>query len=485
MTLKLSAGPSFTLSPGSSKTLPIAIINPEDTEVNFIIKVDYVPNTNGMKWLTLDRYSGTLIKREVQTLYVTANAISMEIDTNYQANLTFFTKDGLEQLGDLSIELHVSCFPYGDNGPHSAVVRQIQKASAPVSRDALTPTPRTKSTFSLQVINPQDNGPVTWTMGTGGVDWVSVNPSKGELDGGGQTQVDVTTDKSNLQAGIYRTDLILTITLKTNPDNHEPTSVLYPVKLAVPSKIVSTLSSDLRSNGIAAPQGNLKYHGGHLLTAVEVFTIFWGSDWEKENSDLIKGVNDFFDYIVTSPLIDLLREYSVHDQVIGRGRRTDTVTITSTEPGQMVGDSRVIDDTDIQKALKGWIADGKIPQPNKNTLFFVYLPPGVTAVLNGDRSCKNFCGYHEVIDNTIFYAVEPYINCKGCNFGQNIINSLTKISSHELCEAITDPALDGWHEDNCATFEIGDICNHDVQQLNGYTIQAEWSNKANACRIRP
>ncbi len=467
MTINLSVGPSFNLSPGSSKTLPIAIINPEDTEVTYTIEVTYIPDNGGKNWLILDRYSGTLIPHEIQTLFVTANTKSMKLG-NFEAVLNFFTTVGHEKLDDLSIELHVSRFTYGDNGPHSAVVSMIQNALAPASG--------TKNTFSLQVINPQENNWVTWTMSTGGVDWVSVNPSEGKLEGGGQTEVVVTTDKNNLQAGTYRTDLILTITFDPNPENHEPSSVLYPVKLAIPSKTVPTLSS---------PKGNLKYHGGHLLTAVEVFTIFWGFFWEKENSDVIKGVNDFFDYIVTSPLIDLLCEYSVPDQVIGKGRRTGTVTITSTEPGQIVaGGSREIDDTEIQRALQGWIDDGTIPQPNLNTLYFVYLPPGVTAVLNGERSCTNFCGYHEVINNTIFYAVEPFMNCKGCNFGQ-IINSLTKVSSHELCEAITDPALDGWHENRYPNNEIGDICNHDVQQLNGYTIQSEWSNKANACRIEP
>ena len=350
MTINLSVGPSFNLSPGSSKTLPIAIINPEDTEVTYTIEVTYITDTGGKNWVILDRYSGTLIPNEIQTLFVTANTKSMKLG-NFEAVLNFFTKDGHENLDDLSIELHVSQFTYGDNGPHSAVVSKIQKALSP---NALAPASGTKNTFSLQVINPQENNWVTWTMSTGGVDWVSVNPSEGKLEGGGQTEVVVTTDRSKLQAGTYRTDLILTITFDPNPENHEPSSVLFPVKLAVPSKIVPTLSSEQMTKGIAAPKGNLKYHGGHLLSAVEVFTIFWGIYWEKEHSDVIKGVNDFFDYIVTSPLIDLLCEYSVPDQVIGKGSRTGTVTITSTEPGQIVaGGNREIDDTEVATSATG------------------------------------------------------------------------------------------------------------------------------------
>jgi hypothetical protein len=478
MTIALFVGPSFNLFPGSSKTSPLAIINPEDNDVTFTTEVTYTTNTGGKKWLTLDRYTGTLVPHEIQTLYVTANTRSMKLG-NYEADINFFTEAGHEKLADLTLELHVSQYTYGDNGPHSALVSQILNALAPV--------PGPKNTFSLQVNNPQENGQVTWTMGTGGVDWVSLNPSKGVLQGGGQTEVVATTDKSNMQPGTYRTDLILTITFDPNKDNREPNSVLFPVKLTVPTKIVPTLSSDQNTGKAApAPKGKLTYHGGHLLTAVEVFTIFWGTSWQQNaQSAVIQGVNEFFDYILNSPLIELLNEYSVGNQVIGSGKRTGTKTITASEPGQTAAaGSREIDDTEIQQAIQGWIADETIPKPNDNTLYFLYLPPGVTTILNGDRSCTNFCGYHEVINNTIFYAVEPFINCKGCKFGQ-IIDSLTKVSSHELCEAITDPALDGWHEDTYPNYEIGDICNEDVQQLNGYTIQSEWSNKANACRIKP
>lgn len=235
-----------------------------------------------------------------------------------------------------------------------------------------------------------------------------------------------------------------------------------------------------------APKAHLTYHHGHLLTAVEVFTIFWGAAWQQQPQNaVIPGVNQFFDFILTSPLIDLLSEYSVPGQAIGPGKRTGTDTITTSEPGHVVaGGGREIDDAEVQQALQGWITNGTIPQPNGNTLYFVYLPPGVTSVLQGVRSCQSFCGYHGVVSNTIFYAVEPFITCAGCTFGE-VINSLTKVSSHELCEAITDPDLNGWYDDTPPNNEIGDICNSDVQQLDGYTIQSEWSNKANTCLTHP
>jgi hypothetical protein len=233
-----------------------------------------------------------------------------------------------------------------------------------------------------------------------------------------------------------------------------------------------------------SPQGQLSYHNGPLLTNVQVFTIFWGAAWQQSpQSGLVVQLNQFFDFILTSSLIDLLGEYSVPGKAIGHGSRIGTATITSSEPGNLVAGGREVTDGQIQTALQTWITANTIPQATANTLYFVFLPPGVTSVLGGDRSCQVFCGYHSHVGTSLFYAVEPFITCAGCTFGQTL-DSLTKVSSHELCEAITDPALNAWF-DNTTGNEIGDICNQSVQKLGPYTVQLEWSNANNACLLGP
>ncbi|GCE17558.1 hypothetical protein [Dictyobacter kobayashii] len=242
--------------------------------------------------------------------------------------------------------------------------------------------------------------------------------------------------------------------------------------------------------GIAAfaPHGHVTYQGGHLLTAVEVFPIFWGSAWPTY-TDMTLNINQFFNYILTSPLMDLLSEYSVPGQIIGRGRLKGSVIIRTPEPGHPTGSGREINDSEIQQALRTWIANGTIPQPNGNTLYFVYLDSGVTSVFEGIRSCQlpnGFCGYHSNTDNNIFYGVIPSIQCKGCTKDTLLtLQAYTKISSHELCEAITDPIVSqGWCDLTVAKEEIGDFCNTDFQHMAGCTIQSVWSNRANACLIR-
>ena len=74
----------------------------------------------------------------------------------------------------------------------------------------------------------------------------------------------------------------------------------------------------------------------------------------------------------------------------------------------------------------------------------------------------------------------PYPDCSGCVGSLSAIDALTSTSSHELCEAITDPVPgQGWYDDQNG--EIGDICAWQTKKLGAYTVQLEWSNNAGAC----
>src|SRR6516165_11355064 len=67
----------------------------------------------------------------------------------------------------------------------------------------------------------------------------------------------------------------------------------------------------------SAPAPHLTYRNGPLLTSVEVFTVFWGKAWQEPANDILPGeVNSFFDFILTSSLIDQLAEYGVPDKSI-------------------------------------------------------------------------------------------------------------------------------------------------------------------------
>jgi hypothetical protein len=252
----------------------------------------------------------------------------------------------------------------------------------------------------------------------------------------------------------------------------------YIVGSADPIRIVPLhLADDIvtyRGDVPALPSAQLTYRGGPVIGAVEVFTVFWG-DWSQQ-TQLMDYVNGFFGFIVTSPLLDQLGEYSVAGgTAIGQGTFRGTTTLTAPALGQSITDAA------IQQQLQQWIgSNSAFPQPTANTLYFVFLPPGVQVVMGGSSSCQAFCGYHNDINGQIFYAAMPFPNCNGCLGGLSTQDALTSISSHELCESITDPVHgQGWYDD--ANGEIGDICAWKTKKIGAWTVQLEWSNQQGAC----
>jgi hypothetical protein len=241
---------------------------------------------------------------------------------------------------------------------------------------------------------------------------------------------------------------------------HLPDDLLRPVEAAGPT---------------SAPK--LTYRGGPLLTAVKVFTVYWGSAWSSAPlADLAGKLDQFFDFVLTSELMDQMAEYNVTGQSIGHGSHIGRAVVTKPAPRHVVSDAA------IQHMLQQEIgANAGFPTADSNTLFFVYLPPGIAVVQGGARSCQAFCGYHSDIAGQLFYAAMPYPGCAGCTGTLAPFDALTSTSSHELCEAVTDPVPgQGWYDDTHG--EIGDICAWKTRTLGAYTVQLEWSNSASSCR---
>ncbi len=244
----------------------------------------------------------------------------------------------------------------------------------------------------------------------------------------------------------------------------------------------------LRGGGLvgAAPRvrapakAQLTYRGGPLLSAVQVVTVFWGAAWNEATADATaQSLNAFFQFVVTSPYIDQLGEYNTPQQRIGAGRYVGTARVTGSAPPPPPPGANVTDSA-IQEMLQAEVARKALPEPTANTLYFAFLPPGVTAVAGSERSCQAFCGYHDRSGGGLYYAVVPYPNCSGCLGNLPTLDALTSVCSHELAEAITDPVPgQGWYDD--ANGEIGDICAWQNKTLGAYEVQLLWSNRAKAC----
>jgi hypothetical protein len=269
---------------------------------------------------------------------------------------------------------------------------------------------------------------------------------------------------------------------KSKTSKFEPGEHIRVVPLHHPKPVVAIGAREPKGGDLfdgkphpAAASAKLTYRGGALLTNVKVFTVFWGKLWgsNKTSIKMMSDINKFFTAILVSPAVDQLAEYSVANQTIGHGSLIGTKTISVNAPVGSVTDST------IRKQLKQWIKANTVPKPTKNTLYFIYLDPKVISIMGGSRSCQSYCGYHDNV-GSVYYAVMPYPTCSGCLGGHQAFDALTGTSTHELCEAITDPVPGaGWYDD--AKGEIGDICAWNFKQVAGYNVQLEWSNKANKC----
>jgi len=224
----------------------------------------------------------------------------------------------------------------------------------------------------------------------------------------------------------------------------------------------------------AVPTPQLTYFGGALLTKVQVFNVFWGLKWSAgAGAALTTRLNDFYRAILVSSLIDQLSEYSVPGQSIGHGTLTGSAVISTNAPVTSVTD------TTIRAQLKRWIGSHAVPATMANSLYFIYLDPGIVSIMGGSKSCSSYCGYHDAVGK-VYYAVMPYPSCAGCLGGLAAFDALTGTSSHELCEAITDPVPGaGWYDNHNG--EIGDICAWQFKKVAGYNVQLEWSNTQNKC----
>lgn len=273
------------------------------------------------------------------------------------------------------------------------------------------------------------------------------------------------------------------------------------------SFLMTACAADVSDNGARANQGDgphamfipdakgkadkassygdphLSYRGGAVIPNVEVWTVFWSAKVPNQ-----KDLNDFYSTITSSPYFDWLHEYDTPSQKIGQGSLAGSIVVTGAPT------SKNLDDSQIQAQLGKLIDQGKLPPPDENKLYMVHFPAGVGITMEGMQSCQQFCAYHGTfIKNGVkaYYGVMPDMSggCAGCGGGNNKLQNTTIVSSHELIEAVTDPAVGlqdepqlGWYDDQRG--EVGDICEGQNSLVSGYAVQNEWSNGQGACIAR-
>jgi hypothetical protein len=237
----------------------------------------------------------------------------------------------------------------------------------------------------------------------------------------------------------------------------------------------------------AAPAGaRLTFFGGPTLTHVSVHPVFWNA-----NTQFQANINAFYKAVPNSTLFDLLGQYSGIGRGSGVNGFVDNRTATS------------VSDAAIHTELNRLFTAGSLTLPNGSNYYPVHFPAGVNITApDGSRSCVTFCAYHGTYVRNgvnVNYGVIPDQggSCAGgCGRNAQRVNNMDSVASHELVEAVTDPAVGlattfaaplAWYDRTNG--EIGDICNGQQGTTVGgdgvtYTIQLEFSNAVNNCVAR-
>ena len=233
----------------------------------------------------------------------------------------------------------------------------------------------------------------------------------------------------------------------------------------------------------ALPQ--LVNHGGPILSTPRIVTVSFVGDPSRDK------YRAFDDAIIKS---------AWWSQVMtGFGVSAGTGGVYVELPNTLPTTTAFSDD-DIQALVKAKVADATLPAPDKQTLYVMYFPPGVTLTKANGDGCKVWGGYHKdvVVQSKadagtfdVAYAVIPHCPYPG-DVTQNFIQT-TVTASHELAEAASDPLVtiepafnlnsnDAWVPGYYAGGypENGDLCGElaDYFIEGGYSVQRIWSNSA-------
>jgi hypothetical protein len=231
---------------------------------------------------------------------------------------------------------------------------------------------------------------------------------------------------------------------------------------------------------------NVTYRGGALIENVQVSTLFMGANWQ--GNALHDYLNNFFIALFDEgSYMANLAQYSAGGYRIGNGEIVATAWDHRPLPATVTDDQ-------VRAEVVLAVQAGALPKPGRDSLYMVYTAPGtVVDDGTGQLSGTNFYGYHGYVKQSAVggfaYAIVAY---------PQEWWRLTKTSSHELAEAVTDPQVNagtlGWYDDNngeigdipVALYNAGAIAETDylaiLEGADGteYIVQNEWSNQDGA-----
>ena len=238
------------------------------------------------------------------------------------------------------------------------------------------------------------------------------------------------------------------------------------------------------AGGHGAPSGGkgggvklLTYHNGPVMTSgAAVKAIFWGSTWSSSASagDKVSGLDTFYGGIGGSSYLRTTTEYT---QAGGL-----TTGSAASYAGHVVDLSSAPTTAPSTSQVLAVVARN-ITNPVPNGYYPVYS--------DHPRGTAGYCAWHSygTINGTsvqfaFFFRLDGDAGCNpqytGAPYSQGLA-ALANVSGHELSEALTDPLLNAWYDQQGA--ENADKCAWTFGPLVSFAnstwkIQGNWSNAA-------
>jgi hypothetical protein len=203
---------------------------------------------------------------------------------------------------------------------------------------------------------------------------------------------------------------------------------------------------------------------------VHIYLIFWGKYWDTSegravSDQMLHAVDPVLYY---NPYLDSLHQYGVNYRAYNDPR-------PGTGQGAVVDDSEPQSGFHIEEAFAvvfHALQDG-LPRED-NAIYFVVTPPPVRS---DDPMAGAYHSYSTVSDSG--RTVPVYWGWIGSD---GTMDHYTRLLSHETVEAMTDPRLDGWR-DRFVPPPENEIADNYTYRLNGYLVQAYWSQGDGAFRV--
>ena len=141
------------------------------------------------------------------------------------------------------------------------------------------------------------------------------------------------------------------------------------------------------------------FHGGRVMSSVQQVSIFLGSGWADAQ---VRSRQ--------TALSDLSKQPGPHAAEL-RQHKIKTLPAAPSQVDFSDLGKAPVNDLVIQRKLSDLLTSKAIPAPDANTVFVIFLAPGVSSTLGGLQAGVDYAAYHNFVNleaGEVRYVVVPF-----------------------------------------------------------------------------